>query len=109
MSRHIPIKIQREIEWRFGFHCGFPGCKKPARDLHHTKRFALVKRHVEEEIVPLCKAHHELAHVGAIANEEVLAKTSGNGLRGLSLENNRSGAIEEVDKIVQRKKRNRHF
>lgn len=104
MGRHVPIKIQREIEWRFGRHCGFPGCKKPARDLHHTKRFALVQRHAEEEIVPLCKIHHELAHEGAIENEELLPNSSRDEGWRLCLGNRRGGAVEEIDKIVQRKK-----
>ncbi len=73
-SRYIPVKIRRAIKGRFEFRsgtrCGFPKCRKPARAMHHTKRFALVNRHVEEEIVPLCKIHHELAHAGLIENED---------------------------------------
>lgn len=73
-SRHIPAKIRRAVQSKFAFRqgvkCGFPKCRKPAEHLHHTKRFAIVKRHLAEEIVPLCKIHHELAHAGEIENEE---------------------------------------
>ncbi len=67
---HLSIKIRRLVEEKFGMKCAFPGCRKPAVDLHHVKRFAIVQRHMAEEIVPLCKIHHELAHVGAIKNED---------------------------------------
>lgn len=69
-SRNIPKKIKNIILEKFRGKCAFPNCKWPAVALHHTKRFSIVKRHHPEEIVPLCKTHHELAHAGLIANEE---------------------------------------
>lgn len=70
-SRNIPKNIKNIVLEKFRGKCGFPNCKWPAVALHHTKRFSIVKRHHPEEIVPLCKTHHELAHAGLIANEEV--------------------------------------
>lgn len=73
-SRNIPKKIKNIILEKFRGRCAFIGCKWPAVALHHTKRFAIVKRHLPEEIVPLCKIHHELAHAGLIANEEAVIR-----------------------------------
>lgn len=102
-SRHIPSKISRAINEKFAFRsgirCGFPKCRKPAVNLHHTKRFALVKRHKEKEIVPLCKIHHELAHAGLIGNED--GDTSDWYIKK---ERERFGAIAEIDRIVRRKR-----
>lgn len=72
VGRNIPRKIKAVILEKFKGRCGFSNCKWPAVALHHTKRFAMVKRHHPEEIVPLCKTHHELAHAGLIANEEAV-------------------------------------
>ncbi len=69
-SRNVYKKIKNIISEKFRGRCAFPNCKWPATNLHHTKRFSIVKRHLLEEIVPLCKIHHELAHAGLIKNEE---------------------------------------
>lgn len=100
MGRHVSIKTQREVEWRFDRHCGFPGCRKPARDMHHTKRFAIVQRHLADEIVPLCKIHHELAHAGLIKGEEMDTK----GWE-LGVEIKRNVAVKKVDEIVRNKRK----
>ena len=42
--------------------------------MHHTERFALKPEHRFETIVPLCKAHEQIAHQGLILNEEKLPK-----------------------------------
>lgn len=69
-GRNVYKKIKNIISEKFHGKCAFPNCKWPATNLHHTKRFSIVKRHLTEEIVPLCKIHHELAHAGLIKNEE---------------------------------------
>lgn len=106
-SRYIPVKIRRALQVKFAFgigiKCGFPKCRRPARDLHHTKRFSLVKRHLEEEIVPLCKIHHELAHTGVIEKEELLPIMRDEGCR-LKLERDEDNEKARVDDWVQRKK-----
>lgn len=101
-GRHISIKIRRELEWEFGQGCGFPGCKKPAMDLHHAKRFAIVNRHSEEEIVPLCKTHHELAHAGLIRGEE--SKVEG---WEMDIEEKKNHAVARVDEKVMRERNRR--
>ncbi|KKT02028.1 MAG: hypothetical protein UV80_C0006G0018 [Candidatus Peregrinibacteria bacterium GW2011_GWF2_43_17] len=50
--------------------CAHPDCNKPAVEFHHTKRFSLNHEHNPDQITPLCKAHHDLCHLGLIANEE---------------------------------------
>lgn len=68
--------------------------------MHHTKRFAIKRRHLAEEIVPLCKIHHELAHAGLIKNEEgdPLNWEIGEGRKV-------SRATIEIDQLVNKKGR----
>jgi hypothetical protein len=70
-SRHIPEKIKRLVLYKSNNQCAFPECKNPYEILHHTDRFALSKFHNPDKIVPLCKCHEQLAHLGLIENEEL--------------------------------------
>ena len=70
ITRHIPTNIKRIIQAKYKGFCAFPNCCKPATSLHHTKRFALEKKHDPEKIIPLCTAHERLAHAGLIKNED---------------------------------------
>lgn len=69
-SRHIPVEKKRESEQKYGGKCGYPNCNKPYEVFHHQERFALSKNH--ENIVPLCKLHHQIAHSGLVVNENGL-------------------------------------
>jgi hypothetical protein len=62
-TRHMPIKIRRMITQEHGTKCAVPACKKPSKNLHHTDRFALTHTHNPYFIAPLCREHHEIAHV----------------------------------------------
>lgn len=83
-SRVVSKKIKNLLEAKYKNKCGFPGCKWPAVEMHHIKRFAIFKRHRVEEIVPLCKIHHELAHAGLIENEEGEVEKWNVGMEGQS-------------------------
>lgn len=69
-SRHIPEKIKHFAYAKTHGQCGYPGCTKPCKILHHTQRWALKNIHNPDQIVPLCLAHERLAHHGLIDNEE---------------------------------------
>lgn len=71
-SRYVPVAIRRHVLQRTNGKCAFPSCNKPYDSLHHTKRFALDKTHDPDTLVPLCKAHERIAHLGLIENEEFL-------------------------------------
>jgi hypothetical protein len=58
VMRYVPASKQRSLS----DHCVYPGCNKPAEQIHHPQRFSLSKNH--ENLKPLCKAHHELVHNG---------------------------------------------
>jgi len=60
ISRYIPAKIRHDLEQKYLGHCAYRGCNKPAEHIHHQNRFAL--KHNHENVVPLCKAHHDLIH-----------------------------------------------
>ncbi|PIQ79013.1 hypothetical protein COV81_03555 [Candidatus Peregrinibacteria bacterium CG11_big_fil_rev_8_21_14_0_20_41_10] len=68
VTRYIPAQTKREAVDRHNGKCAFPGCNKPYQEIHHPQRFAIKKSH--EDIVPLCKNHHHIAHAGLIKNEE---------------------------------------
>lgn len=100
-GREIPAAVRQFVKAKYGEKCVFPKCKKPAKVMHHTKRFSLNKSHDLDCIVPLCKEHHDLAHAGLIENEEgppekwkLREKPEKNTLRAV------------VDRKVQRFKKN---
>ena len=68
-SRYIPAKIKNYVIAKTAGTCAFPGCYKPYEILHHTERFALTHTHNPNTLVPLCKAHERIAHLGLIENE----------------------------------------
>lgn len=69
-SRPIPAATRRLIYAQTQGFCIFPGCKKPATSLHHTKRYRLSPGHDPKNIVPVCPSHERLLHSGMIENEE---------------------------------------
>lgn len=74
-SRHIPAAIQKHVLARTNGQCAFPGCAKPHESLHHTQRWLLHNIHDPDRIVPLCKAHERIAHLGLVDNEEASPST----------------------------------
>ena len=73
-SKHIPAKIEKFVLVKTNGTCAFPGCTKKYEILHHTQRFSLEKVHDPDRLVPLCKAHERLAHLGLIENEQLAPK-----------------------------------
>lgn len=57
-TRYIPKAQKQSILAKTHQLCA--KCNKPAEHLHHQIPFSISKSH--ESIVPLCKAHHDLAH-----------------------------------------------
>lgn len=69
-SRAIPVKIKRYVQATTNGVCCFPGCMRKSEIFHHTDRISLSKEHDPDKIKLLCKAHHDIAHMGLIENEE---------------------------------------
>lgn len=67
-SRHIPVAIQRYVLNQTAGKCAC--CNRKADVFHHVDRFATNKTHDPNKIIPLCNGHHQLAHLGLIANEQ---------------------------------------
>jgi len=63
LSRRIPMKTRRVLEEEFGQKCSISSCKKPAEEIHHTQRFSIAHTHDPRYLAPLCKEHHQLAHL----------------------------------------------
>ena len=65
-SRYIPAIIKKSTLQKTHEKCAHENCNKPYEILHHVKRFALNSHSesVHENIIPLCKIHHEFEHNG---------------------------------------------
>jgi len=69
VSRHIPAKIKHDLEYRYKGKCAYRGCNKPAEQIHHKDRFAIKRSH--ENVVPLCKKHHDFVHQTATNQQQL--------------------------------------
>lgn len=52
-----------EEEKEHGEKCSMQTCSKPAEHIHHTQRFALAKTNDPHYLAPLCREHHQIAHM----------------------------------------------
>lgn len=68
-SRHIPASERRKVDNSYRGKCGFLGCNRPADEYHHIERFALTKNHSASNLIPLCKAHHHIAHADLVLDD----------------------------------------
>ncbi|MCL6235765.1 cell division protein [Acinetobacter sp. ANC 5579] len=68
-SRNIPLPIQREVRQRCGFGCVI--CGMPLYEYEHMEEWALVKRHIADEITLLCDQHHREKTSGLLPKEQV--------------------------------------
>lgn len=90
-SRHIPAEIKKYVLAKYNSRCAFPGCNKLYSQLHHTDRFFFEGRHDPATIIPLCVAHHSLAHKGLMEEGEAGV----GGLKGRFTKN-----LNLVDRMV---------
>jgi hypothetical protein len=73
-SRNIPLPIQREIRQRCGFGCVI--CGMPLYEYEHMEEWAIVQRHVADEITLLCDQHHREKTAGLLLKNVVLKANS---------------------------------
>lgn len=62
-SRYVPVAVRRVLKEEHGSKCSIPGCSKAAQEIHHTRRFSVSKSHDPHFLAPLCREHHQLAHL----------------------------------------------
>jgi len=67
---NIPLPIQRKVRQRCGFGCVI--CGFPLYEYEHMEEWAIVKRHVAEEITLLCDQHHREKTQGLLPKEVVI-------------------------------------
>jgi hypothetical protein len=60
-SRYVSVAVQKILKEEHGTKCSIPGCNKPAKEKHHTQRFALAGTNDPRYIAPLCEEHHIIA------------------------------------------------
>ncbi|MBN1494882.1 hypothetical protein JW911_04070 [Candidatus Peregrinibacteria bacterium] len=60
VTRYIPSKIKRHLEQKYNGCCAYTGCNKPYEHIHHPARFSERPNH--ENLMPLCKEHHDFIH-----------------------------------------------
>lgn len=68
-KRKIPLPIQREVRKRCGFGCVI--CGMPLYEYEHMMEWAVVKRHLPNEITLLCDRHHKEKTNGLLPKEKV--------------------------------------
>jgi hypothetical protein len=73
-SRYIQKKVRDILEQEHGKKCSAPGCKKPAKETHHTLPFALAHIHDPAFLAPLCREHHQIAHLANLKYAEKLRR-----------------------------------
>ncbi len=62
-SGYISVKVQAVLDEEHGTKCSVPGCCKPAVENHHSQRLSLVRVHDPRYIAPMCREHHQIAHL----------------------------------------------
>lgn len=62
-SRYISVKVLAVLREEYGSKCSIPSCCKPSRENHHSQRIALVGIHDPRYMAPMCKEHHQIAHM----------------------------------------------
>ncbi|MBN1495062.1 hypothetical protein JW911_05025 [Candidatus Peregrinibacteria bacterium] len=67
VTRYIPAKTKRDLQEKHNSHCAYKGCNKPAEQFHHQERFAIKRNH--ENLMPLCKSHHDFVHQNSIEQQ----------------------------------------
>jgi len=66
-NKTLTPKHKKNLKHKHKGICAFPNCNKAIDHFHHTNRKALNPK--PQNIVPLCKEHHQIAHTGTIPNE----------------------------------------
>lgn len=78
-TRYIRKHVQQEALEKSNHRCGYNNCNRPPDDFHHSERFAKTKinspENPHENIIPLCKLHHEFMHNGIVQNETQGSRT----------------------------------
>jgi len=69
----IPRQIRRQVVAEAGGSCGWCG-RDGAYDIHHILGFSETRRHVAEELIPLCPDCHRLEQRGRLTLEELLQR-----------------------------------
>jgi len=60
-SRYIQVKVRNILIKEHGTKCSIPSCNKPAKERHHTQRYALAGTNDPRYMAPLCEEHHIIA------------------------------------------------
>lgn len=62
-SQYVSVEVKAILKEEHGTKCSIPGCCKPAVENHHSQRLALAGLHDPRYMAPMCKEHHQIAHL----------------------------------------------
>ncbi len=62
-STYVSVKIKTVLHEEYGTKCSIPTCNKPAEEDHYSQRFSIAGLHDPRYMAPMCKEHHEIAHL----------------------------------------------
>ncbi len=65
-KRYIKASLKRQTIGNG--QCQYPNCNKPSEHIHHPERYSITKSH--NDLVALCRDHHQFMHNGLIENEQ---------------------------------------
>jgi len=62
VTRYITRAKKRQVHQKTAGRCGYDGCNRPIDEFHHPDGYSKTQNH--DNVVGLCKIHHEFAHSG---------------------------------------------
>lgn len=72
MAEDIPTTVRKICYERDGYRCRWCGRMDVGIDLHHVVYRSSGGRHVPENLISLCREHHNLAHSSKDQYQEIL-------------------------------------
>ncbi len=73
---YISVKVLSVLKEEYGSKCSIPSCHKSAQGTHHSQRLALAGIHDPRYMAPMCKEHHQIAHM---IDQKYVEKSMGMG------------------------------
>ena len=62
-STYVSVKVKKVLHEEYGEKCSIPTCNRLAVDNHHSQRLSIAGLHDPRYMAPMCKEHHEIAHL----------------------------------------------
>ena len=61
-TRRLTVGIKKVLKQEFGDKCGYAGCMREAKNIHHKLPFSVTGSNDPRLLMPLCREHHDIIH-----------------------------------------------